>query len=332
MMRNRVFVAFMVLLVLVIGVPAHADTWRRISTPVLWPVSQLKDFASDGQSVWIAGGQGYVCLLPGRFSCAYENPGLDVVRRYDGAKWVEYPVHGRDAGGFGGRVIGTIKASGGEVWIQGDKDVGYLARLTGSAFEKVEPPASGAGNRLLDVGPAGVWVADGEALYRRTGATWTRTPLPADAEAVYGVSARSATDAWVIGHLADRVFTAHWDGVAWTQVPVEKLVNRPLNIKVGAGGEVWAHTINELLHWDGTAWTVTRNQSLNTMREIELDASGTLWILYGGRLYRHANGVSTPVGDPLLDQFDLKFLAARGDSIWGLGTGPFDGYNVLTNG
>jgi hypothetical protein len=109
-------------------------------------------------------------------------------------------------------------------------------------------------------------------------ATWVVVPSPSpapDVNALSGLWARTAADAWAVGVFGETAnedeqggLTLHWNGTAWTQVlaPNPQFRNERLNGVSGtAANDVWAVgaaavAINQLpkvpwaLHWDGAAW------------------------------------------------------------------------------
>jgi hypothetical protein len=79
-----------------------------------------------------------------------------------------------------------------------------------------------------------------------------------------GVAADSVTDAWAVGgNISGGALVAHWNGTAWTEVPVGKpieldgvaaisptdvwAVGNGLNSRTGVG-------TGQILHWNGSAW------------------------------------------------------------------------------
>jgi hypothetical protein len=117
---------------------------------------------------------------------------------------------------------------------------------------------------------------DGQQMLaeRWDGTRWQQVPGPAVAhmdEVLNGVSATSASDAWAVGFTrrilaaARSPLAAHWDGAAWTFVPVPNTAGGAKSVFNAVAAitpsNAWAvgrakdaHALVE--HWDGTAWTV----------------------------------------------------------------------------
>jgi hypothetical protein len=111
------------------------------------------------------------------------------------------------------------------------------------------------------------------------GSTWTRarSPNPTDFNYLYGVSAKSASDAWAVGYTdngttgAIETLVLHWNGTAWSKVnspnpggtspPGGNLLS---GVSADSPSDAWAAgTYNTptsgkltlVLHWDGTSWS-----------------------------------------------------------------------------
>jgi len=100
--------------------------------------------------------------------------------------------------------------------------------------------------------------------------TWQATPVPTGKERdviLRSVSAVAAGDAWVVGDSPDgRAFTAHWDGTAWTPVPVHGVNGNATlqSVAAVAPDDAWAvgsrrahnaQLVTLIVHWDGTSWS-----------------------------------------------------------------------------
>ncbi|TDC85878.1 hypothetical protein [Actinomadura sp. 7K507] len=292
--------------------PASADTWRKVDLPFLWPGAGIRDIsAAASDNVWIAGVQGSFCIQPvAMWPCVISSSGNPVVRHWDGSRWREYPINGW--GDFGAdAAMRRVVVGGGETWIYGGSSNSYLAAFNGRAFDPSEPP--GDGNLVgLHGGAAGVWArmgeSGGDALYRRAGGAWVRTPVPADLRYVNDIQARTPTDAWAVGQtepsrnrygVPDFPAIAHWDGSSWTSVPAHTesgAGERLIGVAPVGAGEVWAITRATLLHWDGATWTtIPGPPGMTEMRTLAADDTGTPWAImrmssYEFKLFRHGDG------------------------------------------
>jgi hypothetical protein len=112
------------------------------------------------------------------------------------------------------------------------------------------------------------------------GTGWSVVPTPdvANGLTLEGVKALAPTDAWAVGwasvddYLDDQSAALHWDGGAWTLVPVPQpggdSTDRLLAVDGVAANDVWAvgvyadlqdHQHSETLHWNGSAWSLVPN-------------------------------------------------------------------------
>jgi hypothetical protein len=108
------------------------------------------------------------------------------------------------------------------------------------------------------------------------GASWSLIPSPspgnAGFNALYGVAAISANDAWAVGSSQSlggdlQTLIEHWDGMSWTVVPspnVPGTINELYGVVAVGPSDVWAvgysgrggafSTLVE--HWDGSSWSI----------------------------------------------------------------------------
>ena len=114
--------------------------------------------------------------------------------------------------------------------------------------------SSGAGNQTL--------------ILHWDGTAWTQVPSPNPAHdnALTGVAATSAHNAWAVGFtgLLDQTLILHWDGTAWTQVPSPS--PGPANDLAAVGAtstsKAWAVGFTDngttdrtlTLRWNGSTW------------------------------------------------------------------------------
>lgn len=173
-----------------------------------------------------------------------------------------------------------------------------LLHWNGQAWSRVASPnPSTAGNGLFalsatsatDVWAAGGYCAkycwgtaevDASLILHWNGQTWSRVASPSPG-VLQAVSARSAANAWAVGGFCssacntpsetDRSVTMHWNGLAWSKVPVPHPATEQLHgISTVSAAGAWAvgsscgttcaartptyHPL--ILHWDGLAWSV----------------------------------------------------------------------------
>ena len=94
--------------------------------------------------------------------------------------------------------------------------------------------------------------------------------VPAGANQLSGIAAISPDDVWAVGSAGGTPLALHWDGSAWSVVPVEShegLGGERLVAVAGASGDdVWAvgqgkglfsnRAAATLRHWNGAHWTL----------------------------------------------------------------------------
>jgi hypothetical protein len=176
----------------------------------------------------------------------------------------------------------------------GTQAVGTLTlHWNGQAWSKVASPKMGTDETsLLGVSaltPTNAWAVGSDftssgrtftLILHWNGRTWSRVASP-NPGVLLAVSAKSAANAWAAGNFcssqcgraveADRSVTMHWDGQAWSKVPVPHPDTRILfGISTVSASFAWTvgtscgatcaarQPINRplILHWDGSIWSV----------------------------------------------------------------------------
>jgi hypothetical protein len=189
------------------------------------------------------------------------------------------------------------------------------------------------GSRLndLDVAApdAAAWVGDhvpalgGVASAVWDGTNWNTTPVPVPATAVGGgllaVDMITADDAWAVGwaqvptggtttdpeggehpETTFQGLLGHWDGQAWTEVPLPSFGRWWDLSTVSATGpdDVWAAGHSDgsplFLHYDGTAWTRVPNPSPagGLVTSIEARGPGDVWAVGFRNIDRRRFGIA----------------------------------------
>lgn len=305
---------------------AAADSWSEVRLPFLLPSAGVMDIAvQSADSIWIGGQQGYFCVQT-PWNCLADLPGSPVVRQWNGSEWKEYPLIGSID-----RSIKTVAAHGDEVWVLGASYglMGYLGRFNGSAFLPVAKPTE---HDVLSLwtGPAGTWALSsngnfGHTLHRRTGDTWTKTPLPAGM-LVHDLRALTATDAWVLGRTYDPAVPgyvstlAHWDGTSWqTVTPPPRQGSEIVPV---AADDIWVLS-NPLQHWNGSEWQEVPGPDAWAFRGLAVGKDGVPWgvVDTGGRndAYRYT-GTGWERSEGMSVRADLKLAVVPGtNTIWASG-------------
>lgn len=168
---------------------------------------------------------------------------------------------------------------------------------------------------------------------------------------LYGVSAPAANDAWAVGDYTDtngrlQALALHWDGSAWTQVPVPPIAtyNSLEAVSAVSAADVWAvgyklsvGPVVYILHWDGTQWQAYPDQFVGIMYGIVAVAANDVWasgiyatdVQLPATQVLHWNGVSwanvpSPNGSDNLNYLYGIDAVSAGD-IWAVGYYRSDG-------
>lgn len=192
------------------------------------------------------------------------------------------------------------------------------ARTSGHATWRILPtPSSGTLNQLNAsdaVSASDVWAVGTTGLpdFNSLGVTehwdgtaWSVVPSPNPPDAAFvnllAVSAASSGDVWAVGRWAptgsfsDQALALHWDGTAWSVVPVPALSGGATfqGVKAISADDVWtvgqdgSGTLAE--HWDGTAWTVVatpNEQAGGDLTAVGASGSTDVWAV-GSFLDKH---------------------------------------------
>lgn len=238
----------------------NGSTWRRISSPSptsgedeLWGV-----WASSATDVWAAGGAS----------------GQTLIEHWNGLSWEVIPTPNASSYDYLHRIAGS---SATDVWAVGSAYQNNSSKVTplvlhwnGSHWSRVTAPALFRSSYVT-----GVWsTSTGDAWIVGTwygapptytthplvlhwnGTTWSAVPSPASSTFVpdlWGVAARSSTDAWIVGGSTApnsgmyRTLIEHWNGTSWTTVASPDRIttgSQPLNaldaVTILPGGLAWA--------------------------------------------------------------------------------------------
>jgi hypothetical protein len=115
-------------------------------------------------------------------------------------------------------------------------------------------------------------------------------PGPVNVSILYGVAARTATDAWAVGYYypcypcSSESLLEHWDGTAWSVVPAPHAGtghNVLYGVTLRTANDAWAVGVSYtatgtemlILHWDGSAWTISPSPGLGTADSVLYDVA-----------------------------------------------------------
>ena len=300
---------------------------------------------------------------------SYTLAGDDVrtlTEHWDGAAWTVVP--GADVVSGTNVLLGVAAIAAGDVWAAGyaappgGAEQPLIEHWTAGAWHVVPGAPGGAGNsRLLAVAGTSaqdVWAvgyATGPALdvapliEHWDGHAWTAVAAPppgSQDSRLQAVTALAPGDVWAAGFVTDaqqvqQPLALHWDGTAWTRVPVPA---PPAGGGALAGlaavgpQDVWAagggggSTLTE--HWDGTVWTQVPSPDgagSSTLTAVAAVSAGDVWAVGDFRegtdstepLTLHWDGstwavVPNPVREPNANPLTAVVALAPTD-VWAIG-------------
>jgi len=223
-----------------------------------------------------------------------------LILHWNGTAWSK--VKSPNPGLYSNELSGVSAVSGSNAWAVGsyyDANTGaayktLILHWNGTAWSKVKSPSpSSAFNELQGVSAvsgSNAWAVgryDGyparayaTLILHWNGTAWTHVkspnpspdPFSSNANWLFGVSARSGSDAWAVGDYDNNAIAnslvLHWNGTAWSQVKSPNLPNNnfTLNgVSARSGSDAWVagdYGVNGsafwdtlVLHWNGTAWS-----------------------------------------------------------------------------
>jgi len=303
-----------------VGPPAQAGQagtagWASVASPPAPPAGYTGSIAAltpaGPDSAWAVGTDqdapnGQLTAL---------NP---VAYQWTGGHWVNTPIASPDA--F--EAIASVADGGaGDAWTVGDGTADpsqgqfqpLLRHWDGSAWQVTSFPGdteSVGDVQLTQVAAAGgkAWVSaldggDGGIL-SWDGKSWTMQQI-SSAQALWAITAISATDAWAVGDgNDDAALVLHWNGTTWQDESPPNQTANLLAVAASGPDDVWALGFAETGviadHWNGSSWTEYQVPNLTGMGNsstpgLTVDESGEPWIAdYSDRAdrtaYSHWNG------------------------------------------
>lgn len=270
--------------------PAAADGWTAEPFPA-GDITVLAAARVDARTTWATGRQ-----VVSEGDGTRENPPVTaplLLSRDDTTRsWS--PLAAPD--GYRGRMNALGSDGAGGVWLTGDHPDAAAPGVTtahwdGSVWKPETAPLlePTLGASLLSVaaaGPRDVWAVGARQpdsgyltflglIEHWDGTAWRQIPGPqldADYWTLDGVTVRGAADVWAVGTVArpgelGRPLLLHWDGTAWTRVPVpflDGLQGDLYGVAADGAEGVWAvgsyragdGTERVLAaHWDGRRWS-----------------------------------------------------------------------------
>lgn len=153
---------------------------------------------------------------------------------------------------------GVWGTGAGHLWLTGPD---HAVVLDNGGWSQIPWPSIGGPNGLWGTASDNVWAVGPLATEHFDGRAWIEGDRGPGGSAIWG---SAADDLWVVGAAAD---AAHWDGHAWTLLPLPPEAGTLLGIWGSARDDVWASGCGRqypsapagcfspvMVHWDGVAW------------------------------------------------------------------------------
>jgi Phosphoesterase family len=309
------------------GVTEPTSTSTTTAKSGGWSVDKVQLYGTSDNSVGaIAGSSPSDIWAVGDFlpdtAASNQDATLSFAEHFDGKKWtvVPTPTTGVNFTSFYG-----VTARGGQAWAVGE----YL----NSSYQ------------------------DRALLEHWNGTSWTIADNPqpgSKRDMLFGASALSPTDVWVVGDQEGRdqkfeTLAEHWDGNAWTVIPTPdpgSSGNHLYAVDAVSADNVWAAGMQLsddskdqglVEHWDGTRWSVVTMPAPAEADLVMLDgitvSDGQVWVTGeadspegGGQPFvaGYRDGAWTiprlPTVPDGANWTSMWGIQAAGDSVWAVGT------------
>jgi hypothetical protein len=283
--------------------PVCGAAWTIVSSPDPGAFQYLNGVAANNTNdVWMVG------------SYNYPGPNTTLVLHWDGRSLTRVPAPTVEESNSYLNAVTAISTT--DVWAVGTGGSGPVAlHWDGWGWALVSVPAPGSGSHALNgvdaIGAGDVWAVGeyytgsglGTFIVHWDGEGWGVVPSPSPGLNHYltSVTAIATNDAWAAGYYystggaSPQPLTLHWDGTAWSVVPVppSAFSQRLHGVAATSPNSVWAvGQSNEngtnktlILRWDGTAWSRVPSPNINgngVLRAVATLPGGEAWAVgYG---------------------------------------------------
>jgi serine/threonine-protein kinase len=273
-----------------------------------------------------------------------------------------------------GALGGAAATSADNAWTVGCADTRctrpLILRWSGTGWTRVPAPDLGADYNLSSVAAASAdnawavgWTGSGTSdqtnsrtvILHWNGRTWTRVPSPSPARdnMLLGVSVTATGNAWAYGitesglpRTGDAELILHWNGRAWTQVPVPVPITDPTkgwiyDVTAVSADSAWAVgsltdaaklSVTLILRWNGSTWTrvpspsPAENSFLTVVGAASADNAWAVGYTFAntasrGLIFMHWNGSTwtTAPGPDLADSVLTGTAVASDGTAWVVG-------------
>jgi hypothetical protein len=328
---------------------AAANAWTPVAVPD--PTAQFASLqAVDALTNTDAWAVGYVSPPTGGGS-------QPIALHWNGTAWsaTSVPLLGKST-----TLWGVSAASASDVWavgtftLPGYRGASLAAALhwNGNTWIASTVPNSGILFGVVTITPTNAWAVGGGGVKHWDGIAWsdvtTPAPSPTSAGSLHAISARAWNDIWAVGSYAPRrhqtaSFSLHFDGTAWSLVPMPAGSTIPWGVAASGSNDAWAVGEDDTVvgstqplteHWNGTAWSIVPSPSRPNggyLRSVSARGPNDVWAVgpsFTGdansiqALFLHWTG-NTWASElsPVADSDDVSAVSARAGvtSTWAVG-------------
>jgi hypothetical protein len=241
-----------------------------------------------------------------------------------------------------GRLAAVTASSNEDVWAFGGFNPSRAAHWNGKRWTITTIAQDFTVEHAVALSPSNVWAVDGgKGVAHWNGRTWIGSAIPATADAIGAVSAKSL---WAAGSNGRQPAVMHRTGSSWKllKIPTFKVPDPNAYPELddlvafsdknvwAVGGYIWpcgqdydSQCSRPLtLHWNGHTWSRTEAaQAENGYMNATPDGNGGLWLLEGRwdpTLIHEVKGRLTAVPAPRPTGHDviINDIANKGRTIW----------------
>lgn len=315
---------------------------------------ELSELASisavSARDIWAVGGGP---LGGGQGGCGAAT--ATVIEHWDGSSWSKVPFPTPSTNVYGFSFASVAASAANDVWAVGGQYAygsGSATAITpviehwnGSAWNIVDQPngVTSAGLTGVASREGTVWAvgqhesvngAGATLVEQLVGAAWSLVDSPSPgtvANALYGISAVSPSDAWAVGDSGAGTLAEHWNGSAWMVYPspnATRTSNTLAAVAAPSSSDVWAvgsaGAGNGLYtglidHWNGTQWATVPGAKATqpALNGVAALSPNNAWAVGDGSYIEHWDGTKwSEVAHPAatqamqVDQMSLFSIAA----------------------
>jgi hypothetical protein len=269
---------------------AHWDgtDWTTVTSPTppgSWSVLQGVSATGPGD-VWAVG-----------ITRTSPSPFATLIMHWDGSAWASVPTQ---ASVNNDRLMAVAALSPNNVWAVGYSTVPNTFDSSPIVLRYTDPCSPPSPTPTFS--PTGTWTPTSTQTGTATPVTlpycWIAYPFAplGSWSKLTAVSASGPNDVWAVGSYGAGgnvayALTMHWNGNAWTQVPMPAGVNADLRDVVAiAPNDAWAvgaiSSATFTMHWNGTQWSVVPSPNINNawtwLKAVDAAGPNDVWAVGSG--------------------------------------------------